>query len=363
VIAIYGQRNVAPENMKYLSYSRTIDTVLLLIIIFIFYYFYNKKKPESQTSLGYTFQLTYEFFSDKYILLESIVFTVVFFTLAYMLRFPRPRDVKPFFVWLIEEKIWIVFFCILIIMFFKYILNIDILHILLQNNFVLWLENMPSMSALSPGSSPSFWSTLKDDFNKDFVNNTKGSGPAAASVAATEPTASTPSGNSPVAPSTTCITGPSGENQVFNLGNNNLTYEEAQAVCKMFGADLANYDQVEAAYNAGGEWCQYGWSQGQMAFFPTQKSTWTGLQNNPATQNACGRPGINGGYIANPNVRFGANCYGQKPTQPNYWKPGKNEIPVSPATAPAPSTNPVDILKQQYLNTMMGFNNSNWTRY
>ena len=27
----------------------------------------------------------------------------------------------------------------------------------------------------------------------------------------------------------------------------------------------------------------------------------------------CGRPGINGGYIANPNVRFGVNCYGYKP--------------------------------------------------
>ena len=26
-----------------------------------------------------------------------------------------------------------------------------------------------------------------------------------------------------------------------------------------------------------------------------------------------GVPGINGGYIKNPNVRFGVNCYGSKP--------------------------------------------------
>jgi hypothetical protein len=58
-----------------------------------------------------------------------------------------------------------------------------------------------------------------------------------------------------------------------------------------------------------------------MAFFPTQKSTWSALQNNPKTQNSCGRPGINGGFIDNPYVRFGANCYGVKPKQPENWIP------------------------------------------
>jgi hypothetical protein len=51
-----------------------------------------------------------------------------------------------------------------------------------------------------------------------------------------------------------------------------------------------------------------------MALFPTQKSTWQLLQKNTKTQNNCGRPGINGGYIDNPYMRFGVNCYGQKPT-------------------------------------------------
>ena len=30
-------------------------------------------------------------------------------------------------------------------------------------------------------------------------------------------------------------------------------------------------------------------------------------------QHDCGRPGINGGYIGNENVKFGINCYGYKP--------------------------------------------------
>jgi hypothetical protein len=63
----------------------------------------------------------------------------------------------------------------------------------------------------------------------------------------------------------------------------------------------------------GGEWCNYGWSANQMALFPTQKSTWTELQQHEKHRNDCGRPGVNGGHIANPNVKFGVNCFGVKP--------------------------------------------------
>ena len=30
-------------------------------------------------------------------------------------------------------------------------------------------------------------------------------------------------------------------------------------------------------------------------------------------KNDCGRPGVNGGFIANPNIQFGVNCFGIKP--------------------------------------------------
>ena len=101
--------------------------------------------------------------------------------------------------------------------------------------------------------------------------------------------------------------------EVFNVSNNLYTYDDAQNVCSTFGARLATYDDIEDAYNKGGEWCNYGWSEGQMAYFPTQKDTWTSLQKNAKKANSCGRPGVNGGYIVNPNVKFGVNCFGQKP--------------------------------------------------
>ena len=50
-----------------------------------------------------------------------------------------------------------------------------------------------------------------------------------------------------------------------------------------------------------------------MALYPTQKKTWNKYQTIPGHEHDCGRPGINGGYIDNPNVRFGVNCFGYKP--------------------------------------------------
>jgi hypothetical protein len=101
--------------------------------------------------------------------------------------------------------------------------------------------------------------------------------------------------------------------QVFNIPGNHYNYENANAVCNAYGSDLATYDQVESAYNNGAEWCNYGWSANQLALFPTQKQTYNHLQTIDGHQNDCGRPGINGGYIANPNIKFGVNCYGYKP--------------------------------------------------
>jgi hypothetical protein len=106
----------------------------------------------------------------------------------------------------------------------------------------------------------------------------------------------------------------SSTNQVFNIPQNNYTYEDATAICKAFGADLATYSQIEDAYKSGAEWCNYGWSANQMAYYPTQKTTWDKLQKIKGHKHDCGRPGINGGYIKNPRVRFGVNCYGPKPS-------------------------------------------------
>ena len=101
--------------------------------------------------------------------------------------------------------------------------------------------------------------------------------------------------------------------EVFNVPGNYYVYEDAKALCSAYGARLATYQEVEKTYDKGGEWCNYGWSEGQMALYPTQQTTWDGLQKIKGHENDCGRPGINGGFIKNPALKFGANCYGYKP--------------------------------------------------
>uniref|UniRef100_A0A6C0B2Y0 Link domain-containing protein n=1 Tax=viral metagenome TaxID=1070528 RepID=A0A6C0B2Y0_9ZZZZ len=102
--------------------------------------------------------------------------------------------------------------------------------------------------------------------------------------------------------------------EVFNVSGN-FTYDDAQVVCAAYGASLADYDQIEETYNNGGEWCNYGWSAGQYAYFPTQKTTWDKLKqsSDPKIQQSCGRQGINGGYVSDKTKQLGINCYGHKP--------------------------------------------------
>ena len=103
--------------------------------------------------------------------------------------------------------------------------------------------------------------------------------------------------------------------QVFHVPASVYDYDNAKALCEAYGAKLANIDQMEEAHKSGAEWCSYGWSDNQMILYPTQKSTWEELQKSPdaAKKNSCGRPGINGGYIADASMKAGVNCYGPKP--------------------------------------------------
>ena len=103
--------------------------------------------------------------------------------------------------------------------------------------------------------------------------------------------------------------------EVYNIGNNIYTYDEANSVCNTLNAKLATHDQVVNAYKNGAEWCNYGWSSGQNALFPIQKATWEKIQTRPDDyKNECGdKYGVNGGFFENSELKFGANCYGIKP--------------------------------------------------
>ncbi len=54
------------------------------------------------------------------------------------------------------------------------------------------------------------------------------------------------------------------------------------------------------------------------------------LQTIKGHENDCGRPGINGGYIGNPNVSFGVNCYGFRPKMNASSKYSMENEPIYP---------------------------------
>jgi len=148
--------------------------------------------------------------------------------------------------------------------------------------------------------------------------------------------------------------------EVFYVSGNNYTYQDAPALCAAYDADLATYDQVSEAYSTGAEWCGYGWTQGGMALFPTQDSTWQALQNEVSITNktACGRPGVNGGYF-DPDTKFGVNCYGVKPGNTTVKFP----LPV-PGTDGPGFQKLVDKFKSMIKQlTVSPFNRDGWSEW
>ena len=151
--------------------------------------------------------------------------------------------------------------------------------------------------------------------------------------------------------------------QVFHIPGNNYTFEDSKEICSDYGGRLATYSEMEDSYKEGADWCSFGWSDGQMAFYPTQTDKWEKLQKIEGHEHDCGRPGINGGYIDNPNVRFGANCFGNKPVITEKEMNQMGNTPLYPKTNKELQFDKnVDMWRKKLSEiTVAPFNNKNWS--
>jgi hypothetical protein len=142
--------------------------------------------------------------------------------------------------------------------------------------------------------------------------------------------------------------------EVYHVYDGKFTYEEAPAVCAAYGGELATLEQINDAYNHGAEWCGYGWSQGGLALFPTQRATWQALQQEQdlAKRTGCGRVGVNGGYF-DPKTKFGVNCYGYKPD-------GVAKFPLPP---PGTNKTAFDAMVAKFKAALKTFTLSPYSRY
>lgn len=249
-----GEESSFKKNAK-----KIVDFLFVILLVFMlitFFYLLSKDEQNQYTEDIYNTVTSY--LDNPYSLLPVIAILIAFYVVLYLFRIPLDEN-KPFSVSFIEGSLWITLVIIVLVQFFKQVFNLSLL---------------------------------------DFVNEIQQTNPEVEDSNEEE---------TPEAPVVS-------ENEVFHVGNNKYTYDDAKAICKSYNADLATYQQVENSYKNGGEWCGYGWSQDQMALFPTQQSTYDKLkENGPEVQHNCGRPGVNGGYMTNPYIKFGVNCFGKKP--------------------------------------------------
>lgn len=240
---------------------KLIDFAVLGFLILMLVVFYtNKSQAQKDDFLKTAYESGLKFLDTPTNILLSGVFLILFYFSMFILGVPMSSDSKPITISVLETIGWCIFVAVIIATFLKQGLGISL---------------------------------------TDYVNGTSPEKEAPTTV--TEG-----SGN------TVAVTA-SGDGEVFNISSNVYSYDDAADVCSVFGARLATYDDVEKAYNQGGEWCNYGWTEGQAVYFPTQKKTWEELQKSDLTKNNCGRPGVNGGYMANPYLKFGVNCFGKRP--------------------------------------------------
>jgi hypothetical protein len=292
------------------------DIIVLIIIIIIgTVYYYSLAPSEQDTFWSDLLESTKHYLNNAYSILEVGLFIIFFYVGIYFFGIPMNPTDKPVTVSFLESKAFIFLFILLFIQFFKYVLKIDVIGVIFGDTVV---PDLKSEKIVNDSKKITTVSAVKDE--------------------------------------------------VYNISNNLYSYEDAKAVCKAMGSRLATYDEVEDAYNNGAEWGTYGWSEDQHAYFPTQKATWAKLQKVKGHEHDLGRPGVNGGYFSNPNVRFGVNCYGVKPPMTDAEKAlmdAKKEH-VYPKTKEDQALDAkVEFWKanRDKMLVLNGYNNEAWSRY
>ena len=306
-VLLTGPRDEVAEQKM----SNTIDTLVFVsVLVFVVFQLYKRDDWSQDSFVEGTKDFLRDFYGSQLSLFSTMLFILTFYFLLFVMRIPMKAQTKPLSVKFIEFFGLLFLITIFIYDFFKYLLGIDMLD---------FLGNPTVNKLLNTAGAPLDIQLEKPD-------------------------------------------------QVFNVSNNYYTYDDARAVCKAFDARLATYDEIEKAYDHGAEWCNYGWSEGQMAYFPTQKSTWKKLQESELNKNSCGRPGINGGYFANPHIKFGVNCFGKKPKPTDLEKnlmEAQQETPIPKTEEEIALDEKVKYYKENgdQLLQLNSFNKDKWSRY
>jgi hypothetical protein len=276
------QSNVETPEM---TTSRLVDFTLLIVFIVLCVVGYQSlSKYDQEHFIKYCWNWMREDLNNPTSVFVFSFILLAFYLTTYLLNIPMGAE-KPLSISIIESKLWIWLVLLIIAAFCKYVLNVPIV-----DWFFNWVEDLWTSSNFYKSTTNSS-NNLPNKYHNVLIDNAgdfKIIPPPAPIVSSGS--SQMPPVMPPVMPPAPPLAKPivgsgsgSGSSvkfeydEVFNIGNNLYTYDDAQAVCKAFGARLATYGEIEQSYNDGAEWCNYGWSQHQMALFPTQAETYKNL--------------------------------------------------------------------------------------
>jgi hypothetical protein len=282
------------------SFFDMIVFALLLVYVIVYYVFFTADLREHV--LVHLAKSYLRYLDDPISIFSIGTFIIALYSIIFFFSFSLSFEHHSIILWVIENVSWVTLALIVVIDAFKWLFGIDL---------VTWIM--------------------------DYLF------PKVAAVAAEAPVGD--------------------KKEVFNISNNLYTFDEAQAVCASYGADLATYDQINEYYNKGGGHCNYSWITDGWAVLPTQKETWDRLQKNEKTKNVCGHWGINAGKF-DKDTRLGIACHGVKP------KPNAREASCMDVMKNLPKT-PNDIILDEKVKffrehaddllNITSFNSHNWS--
>ena len=151
------------------------------------------------------------------------------------------------------------------------------------------------------------------------------------------------------------------KSEVYHISNQDYTYEQAKCKCESYNGRLATKPEIIDAYNKGANWCTYGWTEKNTAYYPVQQCYWDKLkiENERLPEHAkkyCGMPGVNGGSFANNLIKFGANCFGVKPK----GELNKEKKPFCPPMNFCKLDSNFEASHKLDSDEIVGFNNDSW---
>ena len=127
-----GYRNID------IIFSKAIDIfIITLLVIAVGYYLVNLPQEDKDHFIGFLVKWTKEFFQYPNGTYDYIIVIILFYSFVYLGKIPK--NPIPVIIEFLEQKVWIFLVTFIILDFFKYYFEIDLVEKIISKDIVNWL--------------------------------------------------------------------------------------------------------------------------------------------------------------------------------------------------------------------------------